>query len=80
MEINKSRIALRRNIFEKFYEISWGLITIVCILSAIGTLVLYSAAGGNWDPWAEKQLIRFSLAIFGIILITLVDQQKKLLL
>ncbi len=73
MEINKSRIALRRSIFEKFYEISWGLITIVCILSAIGTLVLYSAAGGNWDPWAEKQLIRFSLAIFGIILIALVD-------
>ena len=73
MEINKSRIALRRNIFEKFYEISWGLITIVCILSAIGTLVLYSAAGGNWNPWAEKQLIRFSLAIFGIILIALVD-------
>ncbi len=73
MDINKSRVALKRSLVEKLFEINWILLFIVCVLAVIGTIVLYSAAGGNWQPWAERQAIRFCLAIFGIVLIAIVD-------
>ena len=73
MDINKSRVALKRSLVEKLFEINWILLFIVCVLAVIGTVVLYSAAGGNWQPWAERQAIRFCLAIFGIVLIAIVD-------
>ena len=42
---------------------------VAMILCAIGCVELYSAAGGTWKPWAQKQLalvIIFGLIAFGI--------------
>ncbi len=57
----------------KFRMINWGLVLLVCSISSTGLALLYSAAGGQWDPWAKAQLIR---AIPGLVLmigIALVD-------
>jgi rod shape determining protein RodA len=37
----------------------WRVILILLALVAIGTTVLYSAAGGSFQPWAAKHMIRF---------------------
>lgn len=39
------------------------LIVLVTLISSVGFVMLYSAAGGHWMPWALKQILRF---IFGL--------------
>ncbi len=58
--------------FIKLISLNWFLLVLLFILSSIGVLTLYSASGGNMEPWAKNHIIRFllslSLAIFiGII-------------
>ncbi|MEB3702867.1 Peptidoglycan glycosyltransferase MrdB [Candidatus Bealeia paramacronuclearis] len=38
----------------------WGMILLITLISSIGFLTLYSAAGGDLYPWAAKQMIRYS--------------------
>lgn len=47
-----------------------GLITAV---ACIGFVVLYSAAEGSLEPWADKQIIRFFLFIPIMIIIAIID-------
>ena len=49
----------------KFLKINWLIIFCLTFLGFIGVISLYSAAGGNWDPWAKNHLIRL---LFGGIL------------
>ena len=37
----------------------WRVIFILSALVGFGATVLYSAAGGNFEPWAGKHVIRF---------------------
>jgi rod shape determining protein RodA len=53
--------------------ISWGLILLLCIISGIGFAMLYSAANGNWQPWASKQVARFAIAFIPMIAAALID-------
>lgn len=53
---------------EKFFGLSWGYILCILLLTAIGLLTLYSAAGGSMIPWAQNQLIRFCVC-FGLMLV-----------
>ncbi|PKP88302.1 MAG: rod shape-determining protein RodA [Alphaproteobacteria bacterium HGW-Alphaproteobacteria-17] len=40
-------------------RIPWKLIALLTAIVGFGILVLYSAAGGNWSPWASQQSLRF---------------------
>lgn len=53
---------------EKLLNISFSYLLFILLVAATGTLMLYSAAGGSWSPWAYKHLVRF-LFSFGIMLI-----------
>ena len=56
----------------KLKRIEWGLWFILLILSCYGTLLLYGAAGGNWQPWALDHIVRFfvfSLIMFAVALV-----------
>ncbi|MDZ3831341.1 MAG: rod shape-determining protein RodA [Sphingopyxis sp.] len=37
----------------------WKLIALLTAITGFGILVLYSAAGGNWSPWAWQQGLRY---------------------
>ena len=37
---------------------------IIIILAIIGCASLYSAAGGNFDPWAKKHILRFIIFFY----------------
>ena len=41
--------------------------------ATIGVAMLYSAADGSWDPWAARQIIRFSVGLVILVTIALVD-------
>lgn len=40
-------------------SLPWRMIALLFALTAFGTMVLYSAAGGSFEPWAGKHLTRF---------------------
>lgn len=58
---------------EKLYNISFSYVMFIVILAAIGIVMLYSAANGNWNPWAINQLIRFGMGFAVMIVLALTD-------
>lgn len=53
--------------------VPWVLVLCVFALAVVGFAALYSAAGGNLEPWAFKQMVRFLPGFVGLIIIALVD-------
>lgn len=51
---------------EKLARFSWGLFVPMCMVLAISIVVLYSAGGGNWRPFALSQMskIVIGFAVF----------------
>jgi rod shape determining protein RodA len=58
---------------EKFFNISFSYVMFITLLAFIGVMMLYSAANGNWEPWALKHLIRFGVGFGLMIVLALVD-------
>lgn len=58
---------------QKIRMINWGLVLLVCMITGIGIAMLYSAAGGSWEPWALRQLIRFVPGLMIMLAVSLVD-------
>ena len=54
---------------ERIWRINWGLVLVLTAIAAIGTVALYSAAGGRFDPWAARHAIRYGAAL-GVLLVT----------
>ena len=60
---------------ERFLNLNFTYICIICILAATGCLILYSAAGGNITPWALNQGIRFGLGFIIMIIAALIPPE-----
>ena len=54
---------------EKLSRFSWVLFIPMCIVLALSLVVLFSAGGGSWTPFAMSQLLKI---IFGMIIFFLV--------
>jgi len=67
------RLHTDQNMFEKLKHLNWGLILLITAVSCIGFAALYSAAGGNFSPWASKQMMRFGIAAIGMVIIAMID-------
>jgi len=52
----------------------WGIILPLIVLTSFGAAVLYSAAGGSFEPWALQHLIRFSVFLFMAMVIARLPQ------
>jgi rod shape determining protein RodA len=52
---------------ERIWRINWGLVLVLTAIAAIGTVALYSAAGGRFDPWAARHAIRYGAALFVLL-------------
>ena len=48
---------------EKLWRVNWSLVLLLCLTAGIGFAMLYSAANGQWDPWASRQAIRFGAGL-----------------
>ena len=61
------------SIGQKLLNLHWVLIFLICLTAAIGIALLYSAANGNFQPWASRQLVRFGVGFLAMISLALVD-------
>lgn len=61
------------SLLQRLRYINWGLILLVTMFASVGFISLYSAAGGNFEPWASKQMTRYSVFVVGMIILALID-------
>ncbi len=67
--INPNAMTLGR----RFWQLNWFLILLICALASIGFAMLYSAGGGSYSPWAERQMVRFGVGMVFMLAIALTD-------
>jgi rod shape determining protein RodA len=60
-------------IWRRLRSMNWLLVALIIVAACIGFTVLYSAADGNWQPWAMRQVMRFCLGFVLMLAIALVD-------
>ena len=58
---------------DKLKRINYGLIILVTACCSIGFAMLYSAAGGDIEPWAQRHLVRYFVGLVGIIILGLIN-------
>jgi rod shape determining protein RodA len=56
----------------RLWRLNWTLVILLLLISAIGFAMLYSAAGGNWEPWASRQSIRLGVGVVLMIVVALI--------
>ncbi len=58
---------------QRLASLNYWLIFLIFCIAGVGIASLYSAAGGNMDPWASRQLMRFGVGVIGMVIIALID-------
>ena len=58
---------------DKLRGIRWDLIALITAIACLGFATLYSAANGNLQPWSERQMTRFAVALVPMIAAALID-------
>jgi rod shape determining protein RodA len=57
----------------KILSLNWNIVSLIFILSLIGILMLYSAAGAKFESWLIKQIIYLIIFFPIMILIAIID-------
>ena len=68
-----SNFSRKLSLKEKFLSINFYYVLCIVLLSFIGIVVLYSAAGGSMSPWAKNQLLRFMCAFILMFVFAFID-------
>src|ERR1700675_998592 len=63
----------RLSLAEKLWNINWGLVALLCLIACFGFAMLYSAANGDLQPWAAKQMVRFAISLALMLAVAVVD-------
>lgn len=58
---------------ERFLHLSWCYIFLIFLVAFSGFVVLYAAANGNWEPWANRQFSRFWLGCAVMFVVAMID-------
>ncbi|HEY1927141.1 MAG TPA: rod shape-determining protein RodA [Caulobacteraceae bacterium] len=57
----------------KLQHIDWTMCALLAAIAGVGSIVLYSIAGGSWSPWAAKHLLLFGFCFVAMVLLATVD-------
>jgi rod shape determining protein RodA len=72
----QSSLAARRGeltLLQKLGQVNLGLILLISAVACIGFAMLYSAGGGNFEPWAGRQISRFFIGLAIMVVIAVID-------
>ncbi|MDA1090561.1 MAG: rod shape-determining protein RodA [Proteobacteria bacterium] len=58
---------------QKLWQIHWFFVVIVMVTASVGFAMLYSAGGGDVNPWAKAHALRFSVGILVMICVAVID-------
>jgi rod shape determining protein RodA len=68
-----SRPGERERLAVKLGEIDWVLAALLSAIAAVGALMLYSIAGGSWEPWADRHAGLFFFCFLAMICLGVTD-------
>jgi len=54
---------------QKLWQINWGLVLLITVTASVGFGMLYSAANGEFAPWAARQMMRFGVGLVLMIIV-----------
>ena len=61
------------SIGHKLLHLHWVYVILLTLTASIGFAMLFSAAGGDLDPWASRQMVRFGIGVVGMIVVAVID-------
>ena len=61
------------SLWDRVLQINLVLVLLICLPALVGFAMLYSAAGGEMEPWAARQIIRFGFGLVIMFGVALVD-------
>ena len=68
-----TRPGQRDRVSMKLPEIDWRLAFALAAICGIGSMMLYSAAGQHWQPWAAKHVSVFSVCFVAMLALSLLN-------
>lgn len=68
-----AHLETKLSLFDKLARINWLLLFLLACLAGVGVTMLYSASGGEWQPFALRHAVRFGLATFVLLTLALID-------
>jgi rod shape determining protein RodA len=63
----------RDRLIVKLTEIDWTLCAAITAIACAGAAMLYSVAGGQWNPWAARHLFEYGCWFVMMIALAMVD-------
>ena len=60
-------------LLEKLAGLNWPLVIVLTLLGLVGYVVLYSAGGGDHEPWAWRHGVRLAFGFMVMLAVALVD-------
>jgi rod shape determining protein RodA len=63
----------RDRLIVKLGQVDWRLTGVLCLIAGAGALMLYSIAGGHWNPWAAQHVATFSAFLLLMIVLAVTD-------
>lgn len=63
----------RMTLGRKLGQVSWPLVMLLVMVAGMGFAALFSAAGGNLDPWASRQMARFGMGMAILLAVAVTD-------
>ena len=61
------------SLIRKILRLNWAMILLICAIASVGFLMLYSVAGGSFEPWAARQMNRFGVGIVIMLVVGMID-------
>lgn len=61
------------NLADKLLEVNWGLLLLIAIIGVAGIAMLYSVAGGHFQPWALRQMANFTFGLIVLLAAAMID-------
>ncbi|HXC53657.1 MAG TPA: rod shape-determining protein RodA, partial [Rhizomicrobium sp.] len=61
------------SVTDKLFEVNWGLVLLIGIIACVGFAMLYSVAGGSFEPWAMPQIWKFLLGLAILVTVACID-------
>lgn len=62
-----------RRLRDKLLALNWTLVALITMVCCIGFALLYSVAGGSFEPWADRQIVRFGFGIVVMLVVAMID-------
>ncbi len=63
----------RLHLPDKLQRVSWSYVALVILIGLVGYAMLYSAAGGDHEPWAWRHAVRLAFGLAVMLAVAMID-------